>query len=243
MIEQSTNWTSNALYLFGLWLWKEKEYGHSLLCLHGTQWGLKIGIQLSITWEDVIHTEDGHCKHELWLPKKEQEEALRPINKSIQDSLEYAYAKLPIKNTDDSIYLNYRTGKPLTSSTLNRELLRHSHQFALEIKKKTGVNLTFKELKSNAFEIAWAMDMVKKYNYSKHVFTAVSSFMGHRTVKDTIKLLELEPIDKIEFDFNNIWQIAEFKDFDTIDLEKDLSKYIGTHIVTNDKGEITKIVS
>jgi len=86
----------------------------------------------------------------------------------------------------------------------------------------------YKELKSNAFEIAWAMDMVKKYNYSKQVFSAVSSFMGHRTVKDTIKLLELEPIDKIEFDFDNVSGMPHFKEFDSLNLKQNIWKY--THL-------------
>ena len=209
MINQPVHWTSKALVLFGMWLWKEKEYGHALLCLHAPQWGLKIGTQLSITWEDIINSEDGSCKQELWIRDKETPHRL--ISPYIKETLETAYAELPIKNIEDEIYMNYRTGKPLTSSTLNRELQKHSHQFI--------------ELKSNAFEIAWAMDMVKKYNYSKQVFSAVSSFMGHRTVKDTIKLLELEPVDKIEFDFDNVSSMPHFKEFDSLNLKQNIWKY------------------
>jgi hypothetical protein len=224
MDTQPRNWTSKALVFFGMWLWKEKEYGHALLCMHAPQWGLKIGTQLNITWDDVMNTEDNFCKHELWIRDKETPH--REINPFIKETLEMAYAELPIKNTDDSIYMNYRTGKPLTSSTLNRELQAHAKQFEYEIEKQTGFKLNYKPLKTNAFEIAWAMDMVKKYRYSKQVFIAVSNFMGHRTLKDTIQLLELEPIEKIEFDFDNVSEIREMVDFNTINLKKDLRKYL-----------------
>jgi hypothetical protein len=226
MIDKPVHWTSKALVLFGMWLWKEKEYGHALLCLHAPHWGLKIGTQLSITWDDVINSEDGSCKQELWIRDKETPHRL--INPYIKETLETAYAELPIKNIEDEIYMNYRTGRPLTSSTLNRELQKHSHQFIWEMRNNGVMLPEFKELKSNAFEIAWAMDMVKKYNYSKQVFSAVSSFMGHRSVKDTIKLLELEPIDKIEFEFDNVSGMPHFKEFDSLNLKQNIWKY--THL-------------
>jgi hypothetical protein len=224
MDTQPKNWTSKALVFFGMWLWKEKEYGHALLCMQAPQWGLKIGTQLNITWDDVINTENGLCKPELWI--KDKETPHRKINQFIGQLLEMAYYELPIKNIEDSIYMNYRTGKPLTSSTLNRELQAHAKQFEYEIEKQTGFKLNYKPLKTNAFEIAWAMDMVKKYNYTKQVFIAVSNFMGHRTLKDTIQLLELEPIEKIEFDFDNVSDIREFVDFSTFNFKEDLKKYL-----------------
>jgi hypothetical protein len=224
MDAQLKNWTSKALVFFGMWLWREKEYGHAMLCMHAPQWGLKIGTQLNITWDDVIFTEEGLCKHELWIRDKETPH--RKINQFISRLIEMAYYELPIENIEDSLYINYRTGKPLSSSTLNRELQAHVKRFEDDIKKRTGVILNYKPLKTNAFEIAWAMDMVKKYNYSKQVFIAVSNFMGHRTLKDTIKLLELEPIEKIEFDFDNVSDIEEFVDFNTFDFRANLKKYL-----------------
>ena len=230
MIQEPKNWNSKALYLLGMWLWKQKEYGHALLCLHGSQWGLKIGTQLAITWEDVINTEDGSCKHELWLPKNEV--TLRPLGHySIRKNLETAYSMLPIKSSDDSIYMNYKTGKPLTSSTLNRELQRFSQKFTQEMKEKTSVTLNFKPLKTNAFEIAWALDVVKAYNYSKQVFIALSNFMGHRTVKDTVELLGVEPIEKIVFEFDYLDTMPDFRDFDTINLKEDLFKYVQSNFL------------
>lgn len=228
-----SNWTSKALVFFGMWLWKEKEYGHALLCMHAPQWGLKIGTQLNITWDDVINAEDGSCKHEISI--KDKETPHRLINPFIKETIERAYAELPIKNIEDSIYMNYRTGKPLTSSTLNRELQRYSDKFASEILRNTLLFVLYKPLKSNAFEIAWAMDMVKKYNYSKQVFTAVSSFMGHRTVKDTIQLLEMEPVDKIEFDFENVRDMPSFTKFDDINLKEDLWKFFEYRLGYNQK--------
>jgi hypothetical protein len=228
MDTQLKNWTSKALVFLGMWLWREKEYGHAMLCMHAPQLGLKIGTQLNITWNDVINTEDGLRQNEVNLRDKEAH--VRDISNFFGQLLEMAYYELSIesliKSADDSIYLNYRTGKPLTSSTLNRELQAHVKRFESEIKNRTGLILDYKPLKTNAFEIAWAMDMVKKYNYSKQVFIAVSNFMGHRTLKDTIQLLELEPVEKIEFDFDNVSDIKEFVDFNTFNFRENLKKYL-----------------
>ena len=220
MSDNQKHWSSKALVLLGMWLWKQEEFGHALLCMHAPQWGLKIGTQLSICWDDVVHYEEGNCKPELWLYRKE-ESILRPININMINMIESAYAKLPIVNFEDSLYMNYKTGKPLSSSTLNRELQRFGEKFLAEIKEKTGFELNYKPLKTNAFEIAWALDMVKKYHNSKQVFSALSTHMGHRTIKDTIKLLEVEPTDKIEFEYDNINGILKmnenlFEDADSL---------------------------
>lgn len=224
MSENKKHWGSKALVLLGMWLWKQEEFGHALLCIHGPQWGLKIGSQLGITWEDVVHHDDGMCKHELWVHKKE-ESFLRPINSNMTDLIEKAYAMLPIENYEDSLYMNYKTGKPLTTSTLNRELQRFSEKFLEYVKAETGFELDYKPLKSNAFEIAWALDMVKKYHNSKLVFSELSSHMGHRTIKDTIKLLEVEPNDKIVFEYDNIKNIHEMK-INLFDDPKNLKEFI-----------------
>ena len=44
--------------------------------------------------------------------------------------------------------------------------------------------------------------MITKYNCTKKVFIAVSKYMGHRSVNDTIKLLELEPNEEIIFSYD-----------------------------------------
>ncbi|MFW0739945.1 hypothetical protein [Flavobacterium sp. T12S277] len=224
MDSQLRNWTSKALVFFGMWLWQEKEYGHAMLCMHAPQLGLKIGTQLNITWNDVINPEDGLRRDEVNLRDKDTN--VRNINTFFGQLLEMAYYELSIKNSDDFIYINYKTGKQLTSSTLNRELQALVKRFERDVKERTGLVLDYKPLKTNAFEIAWAMDMVKKYNYSKQVFIAVSNFMGHRTLKDTIKLLEIEPIEKIEFDFNNVPDIQEFVDFNTFNFRENLKNYL-----------------
>ncbi len=215
MNNNERHWSSTALVLMGMWLWREGEYGHALLCMHAPQWGYKIGTQLSITWGDVLHYEDHECYVELNIPDKDIPP--RPISYSVKESIEKAFQVLDVKNWEDSLYMNYKTGKPLTSSTLNRELQRFSEKFLAYIKKETGRELNFKPLKSNAFEIAWALDTVKAYHYSKQAFIAVSKFMGHRTVKDTIELLEVEPNDTITFKFNYVKHFNNFLDTNIFD--------------------------
>jgi len=197
---ENKHWSSEMITLFGLWLWKEGEYGHALLCITGPQWGLKIGSQLKITWEDVIYLDDGQTRVELDNP--DIDSMFRPIIGLSYEYIEKAFNTVNINYTEDSIYVNYKTGKVLTTSTLNRELQKLSEPFLAELKENTGKELNLKPLKSNAFQIALALKMLEKYHYSKKCLISISKFMGHRTLKDTIKLLEVEPCDTIVYDFN-----------------------------------------
>lgn len=232
MEQNQKHWNSTALVLLGQWLWQQGEYGHALLCMHAPQWAFKIGTQLKVCWADVIDIEERDCYVELNLPK----EYARGISYKIKESIEHAYHVLPVVNTEDSIYMNYKTGKPLTSSTLNRELQRLSDKFLTEMKTKTGFELNYKPLKSNAFEIAWALDMLKKYHYSKQIFSAVSDHMGHRTIKDTIQLLEVEPNENLVFDFDNVKAIPDLMDVSIFEREGELKKFV-FHEVVHDGAE------
>lgn len=193
------HWSSELLTLLGIWLFEKGEIGHALLCITGPQWGLKIGSQLKIKWDDVVYYDDGMMRIELF---SEDELTNRPILGLSYKYIELAYGVVDIDDAEDTIYMNYKTRKPLSTSTLNRELQKFSKQFLKEIEEKTGQEFNLKPLKSNAFQIACVLKLLKKYHYSKRCFTSVSNYMGHRTLKDTIKLLEVEPFDTIVYDFN-----------------------------------------
>lgn len=229
MTATENHWNSKALILLGMWLWEQGEYGHALLCMHGPHWGIKIGTQLKISWHDVINSDDdGFTNKYFYIPGKD--EAIREICDSICDNILTAYHTLPIDHVDNSMYMNYKTGNPLTSSTLNRELQKFSENFLEDIKVKTGIALKFKPLKTNAFEIAWALDMVYKYSYSKQVFSAVSKTMGHRTLKDTIELLEVSPIENIEISYDLIKNIPSMIGSGIFDDEEKLKKFVSREV-------------
>ena len=229
MSQNQKHWNSTALVLLGRWLWEQGEYGHGLLCMHAPFWGLKIGTQLKVSWDDVMDTEDGLCRGEVIIADKDI--ASRPLSVYLIDTILEAYAKLPVSNTDDTMYMNYKTGKPLTSSTLNRELQRLSEKFLEYIKAETNLELNYKPLKTNAFEIAWALDMVAKYHYSKQVFSAVSDHMGHRTIKDTIQLLEVEPNETIIFDFDNVKGISKVMNSEIFKSKEALTEFVFSKMV------------
>lgn len=228
MSQNQKHWKSKALILLGAWLWEQGEYGHALLCYHAPHWGFKIGTQLKICWGDVFDREKGKVRPYVNLQDKNVQ---RPIYMYTGQSIDYAYKKLGITDVNQPMYLNYKTGKPLSSSTLNRELQRFSEKFLAEIKTKTGTELDLKPLKSNAFEIAWALDMVKKHNATPAVFKLISTFMGHRTVKDTIELLEIEPNPITEVEFNLIRDIHWMADSNVFDDEEELTDYVFNNII------------
>jgi len=199
MKSELKNWSSELLVIFGMWLWENKRYGHALLCIHGPIWGYKIGHQLKITWSDFVGV-SGRLRPILELPFKDEQR--RPVVGTALKYLELAQ-QMHKGSLTDSIYVNHKD-KPLSTSTLNRELQAHCAQFIGEIYRKYGFVLKLKPLKSNAFEIAWALKNVQRYNYSKKSFIAVSKHMGHRSLKDTIEQLGVEPLDDINFDFSGV---------------------------------------
>ena len=208
-------WSTENLAMFGMWLVNKGEHGYGLLCIHGSCLGIKIGTLLKLTWNDFInddgslypHEEDNFPSREELKIVNEKKDGLRIIELSsfIQRYTREVYSNIFDNYSRDvsaPIYINVKTGKILTTSSLNRELNKLYEQYKLEVYSLTYLELKFKELKTNTFEIAWGRDMVQKYNCTKKVFIAVSKYMGHRTVNDTIKLLDIQPNENIKFCFN-----------------------------------------
>lgn len=205
MIEEGKHWTSELITIFGMWLWDQGHHGHALLCITGPAWGMKIGHQLKLTWRMFV-SEISDVASVLKQPAKDNYD--RGVSGVIREYLELAQLQNKA-DLNDRVFVNSKTGKPLTTSTLNRELDALSSQFIKELSDRFGVGLNLKPLKSNAFEIAWALKNVARYSYSKKSFIAVSKHMGHRTLKDTINLLEVEPNDNIYLDFTGGTYLAK----------------------------------
>jgi hypothetical protein len=227
MNNKENHWTSEMLTLLGMWLWEQGEYGHGLLCIHGPQWGYKIGHQLNIVWDNILGEED--FKWELNLD--EGNDVPRYTSEMARDYLIKLYEMKMDEEIDggESIYLNSKTGKALTTSSLNRELKRFSELFIKELDEKHGWKVDLKPLKSNAFQIAGAFKMLEKYNYSKKAFIAVSKFMGHKSLKYTIDLLEIEPFDEIIFDFHS-GNYADGIKSDALEDENEIGRIVLTTI-------------
>lgn len=193
-------WPSSLLTMLGLWLIQKEEYGHGLLCVHGPMLGMKIGDQLELKWKDLFERSGEMSHHVNFNDGKVKK---RQVNEFFYDVTYDVYKKLNIGDSKNTyLYINSKTNKQLTTSTLNRELAKFSNEFLVEVYKNTGYYLTMKELKSNAFEIAWGRDMVFKYMLTKKAFQAVNRYMGHRQMSDTYELLGLIPNDEITLSFD-----------------------------------------
>ncbi len=194
-------WTSENLVMLGMWLLNKGEHGYGLLCIHGSCLGLKIGTLLKLKWNDFIEEHNEECKFYLEIhdDKKSKIDSYR-LSNFLMRYTEWAYKNDfndENRTIESLIYINCKTGKPLTTSSLNRELNKFYQEFRSEVYSTTFLDLKLRELKTNSFEIAWARDFVTKYNCTKKAFIIVSKYMGHRTVNDTINLLEIEPNDEI----------------------------------------------
>ena len=202
-------WSTENIIIFSMWLLKRKEYGYSLLCIHGVCLGIKVSTLLRLKWgdfiDDTVMLDDEKCsmtKDELVI-KNEKKDGKRiyELSNFVQGFTNYIHEEAfanATRKMDDYIYINEKTGKVLSTSTLNRELNKLYSLFKQEVLDSTYIELNFTPLKTSTFEIAWARDMVAKYNYSKKIFILVSKHMGHRTVTDTINLLGIEPNDDVK---------------------------------------------
>ena len=233
-------WSTEYLVLFGKWLTEKKnEHGYGLLCIHASCLGLKVSNMLDLTWSDFIEEYQYETKNELVIKNlKNNSRQILPLSAFIQRYTEWAYKNDywdKNRTLDSKIYVNLKTGKVLTTSTLNRELNRYYDMFKTEILDRTDTSLCLEPLKTSTFQTCWGRDMVKKYNYSKKTFILVSKYMGHRTVNDTIKILKREPNDDIKICYDlfnptieNEAQLTDFLDND----KKILSYLLSNNIVT-----------
>jgi hypothetical protein len=222
MKDNEKHWSSELITIFGMWLWEQGYHGHALLCITGPAWGMKIGHQLKLTWRMFVPELQPITPV---LKGATKDGIKRGITGVIKEYLELAKAERD-ENSTDRVYVNTKTGKPLTTSTLNREFETLSTKFLNEMKERFGVPLNLKPFKTNALEIAWALDNVERYYFSKKSFIAVSKHMGHRTLKDTINLLDVEPLDDIHLDFTGGNYLRQLK---SSDLKNDqiLMHYVG----------------
>lgn len=213
--EKDKIWSTENLVMFGMWLVKRGDYGHGLLCIHGACLGIKVGSLLKLTWGDFIdYTSENYTNNEEIIPAKSElviasdkkdSKRIYDLSFFIQRFTRETYIDLfdfDEESFDKHIYIHSKTGKVLTTTSLNKELNRYYEQYSKYVLELTGLGLRLREPKTNAMEIAWGRDMVKKYGYSKKAFIELSKYMGHRTVADTINLLELEPIEEIKFSFD-----------------------------------------
>lgn len=216
MKDNTKHWSSELITIFGFWLWEQGHHGHALLCITGPAWGMKVGHQLKLTWGMFV-SEITTITPVLKQPAKDNYDRL--VSSVMVEYLELAHSQQN-PEMNDKVFTNSKTGKPLTTSTLNRELDALSSEFVKELSEKMGVRLKLKPLKSNAFEIAWALKNIARYSYSKKSFIAVSKHMGHRTLKDTISLLEEEPNDDIHLDFTGGTYLPQLRPSDLKSDEK-----------------------
>jgi integrase len=225
------NWTSRDLALLAEWLIKKKEYGYALLCLLGASLGLKIGELLKLTWKDILDPYDDCEEFFFW---KNPLIIDKPISYFIQRKVSTIYQMISelVKEVErnDFIFMNLRTKKVLSTATLNRELRKFQNEFNDYVESQTGIKLNLVELKSNAFEIAWGIDLVEKYGNNKKAFIAVSKRLGHRQLKDTVRLLDREIVENIIewIDMLNLSISEEEQMEKAFENKENLKKYIST---------------
>ena len=181
------NWNTKEILKFSTWLWDERQYSYSLLAMHGICWGLKIGIQLKLKWEDIID-EKGNPKDVLIIDKESEPIVISNFCKEL-NSMVFRELK---PNISDLIYVNYKTKKVIETSNLSKNLQRFSESYIIDLYGDDAVS-KFETMKGTTFQLAWVLDMLSIYNYSKKSFVDVGSYIGKSTLKEMIKFVGFEP--------------------------------------------------
>ena len=196
--------------------------------------GLKIGTLLELKWKDLIDTDTDESRLDL-IVKGGKLRSIR-LSHFIQRITQGMFASLYDADNvsyKTPIYANRRTGKALTTSNLNKELSKFYTEFKAEVELKTGLLLDYPEPKSGTFQIAWARDMVKQYNYTKKSFIAISKYMGHKSVQDTVSILQMQPNDEItlRFDLFNPDVKKEIEMEETLKYDNKLKEYLQKNVL------------
>lgn len=209
-------WDVENFHLFGAWLISKNIIGHGLLCIIGPAFGFKIGELLTLTWNHLIDYR-GSPYGETYVPGNERKR--RRINNFVSHYISIGYDKwrgIREYNPSELVFTYTVSGLPLSTSNLNKELKRYFEQFKSEMEEKYSQIADFRQPKTSSFEIAWARNLVKQYNYTKKSFSTVSKELGHPSVQYTVKLLEIEPNDIINIncaDYNPDLQMIEEIDY------------------------------
>ena len=150
------HWNTKDILNFALWLWEEKQTAYSLLAIHGTCWGLKIGTQLALKWEDIID-EKGNTKKYLDLKGEDSNREISPFCAQLNFLI---YKELKPKK-EELIYVNHKTKKIIETSNLSKNLQR----FAEAYMNENNINsLDYYPIKGASFQIAWARDILEINN-------------------------------------------------------------------------------
>lgn len=209
------HWTGKQLIYFGEFIWSEKNWGWAMLIIHSTIWGMKMHDMLKLRWR-VLLNEDYTLRKNLDYSKLKETRGI-DNNELIQSSIRRVLDLGVSINLDKPIYVNSK-GRPLTTSTLNRELNGFVKEFRNKIDKSTRLTWNLKSIKTNTFQIAWALDVLNMYDFQQRAFGAVSRYMNHKCIADTIELLEVEPMDDDEIWLNfNDHSYRKALDFEKMD--------------------------
>lgn len=218
------NWNTKEILKFSTWLWDERQYSYSLLALHGICWGLKIGTQLNLKWDDIID-EEGNSKDFLNISNDIEPIPISPFCKELNQIL---FKEQRIK-LSDLIYVNYKTKKIIETSNLSKNLQRFSEAYLIEeYGKDNGLN--FETMKGTTFQLAWVLDMLKIHNYTKKSFLDVGKYIGKKTLKEMINFVGFEPEEPTE----EIKMRFDLIDNQGVQIVKDVRNKIGNNVKISD---------
>jgi len=169
--------STNELFKFSIDLYETRNYGYSLLVIHGISFGVKIGKQLELKWSDIM-LKNGKPKSEVSIGGR-----IIPINDSCKNMNVKIFKKGRFSLTD-YVYVSKYGGR-LRIDNLSKNLKRYAKDF---------YGIDYPTLTSSSLERAWALSIVESNNYSKQSFTTICEYMGKRSIKETIAFLGCEPI-------------------------------------------------
>lgn len=189
------HWTTKELWHFSEWIWEQKYYEYSLLTIHGTCWGIKIGQQLKIKWGDLIDKSQTP-KTKLFIEGLDTGIDISSFCKEFNLMIFKELRPKP----DELVYTHFRTKKPIDYKNLSKNLQRMAEGYFADSKIDSE---ELYPIKGTSLQIAWAIDVLKHNKLSRQAFADVGAYLGKQNVPDMIEFVKLkpvEPITEIRFD-------------------------------------------
>lgn len=183
------HWSTKELWEFAMWQWEQKYYEYFLLTIHGTCWGIKIGQQLKIKWEDLIN-KTHKPKSKLAIDGVDQGIEISPFCQE----LNFMIFKELKPNLNELVYTNFRTKKPIDYKNLSKNMQRMADGYSADTKFDAR---ELYPIKGMSFQIAWAIDVLKYNKFSRQAFADVGAYLGKQNVPDMIEFVKLKPIETI----------------------------------------------
>jgi len=157
----------------------ERDGNHNmcLMTAFGCFWGLRAGEILSLRWHDILDKD----AFEIEIEKSGNRKRKRRIDiiPDIRQLIARIYTRMLIKNKNDLVFLNGKTGKPYTIQNMNGVIKTLAGKYCL----------TAERLSTHSFRKTFGRRYWEENDCSEQALIILSEVFQHQKIADTKRYL------------------------------------------------------